>query len=60
VIHQVHQDPGQLPDRRGGALKLFYLDIKNAGVHWRRPVEWTAAMGQLPSTSEARFPGSAR
>jgi putative transposase len=29
------------------AFKLLYLAIKNAGVHWRRPIEWTAAMGQF-------------
>src|SRR5947199_6144552 len=26
------------------ALKLLYLAIRNAGLHWRRPIEWTAAM----------------
>jgi hypothetical protein len=29
------------------AMKLLYLAIKNAGVHWRRPIAWTAAMSQL-------------
>lgn len=42
------------------ALKLLYLAIKNAGVHWRRPVEWTTAMGQFAIHFGARFPGSAR
>nr|PZN72632.1 MAG: IS256 family transposase [Pseudomonadota bacterium] len=42
------------------ALKLLYLAIKNAGVHWRRPVEWTAAMGQFAIQFGERFPGSAR
>jgi transposase-like protein len=42
------------------ALKLLYLAIKNAGVHWRRPVEWTAAMGQFAIQFGTRFPGSAR
>lgn len=42
------------------ALKLLYLAIKNAGVHWRRPVEWTAAMGQFAILFEDRFAVSAR
>jgi transposase-like protein len=42
------------------ALKLLYLAIRNAGVHWRRPVEWTAAMGQFAIHFGARFPGTAR
>ncbi|WFU14604.1 transposase [Bradyrhizobium sp. CB3481] len=42
------------------ALKLLYLAIKNAGVHWWRPVEWTAAMGQFAIHFGARFPGTAR
>lgn len=29
------------------AMKLLYLAIQNAGVRWRRPVAWTAAMGQI-------------
>ncbi len=29
------------------ALKLLYLAIQNAGLRWRRPVEWTAAMNQF-------------
>jgi putative transposase len=29
------------------AVKLLFLAIGNAGIHWRRPVEWTAAMGKF-------------
>jgi putative transposase len=29
------------------ALKLLYLAIRNAGLRWRRPIEWTAAMSQF-------------
>ncbi|UWU83122.1 hypothetical protein N2605_26695 [Bradyrhizobium yuanmingense] len=39
------------------ALKLLSLAIRNAGVQWRRPVEWTAAMGQFASGA---VPGAAR
>ncbi|GGI34464.1 hypothetical protein GCM10010987_79510 [Bradyrhizobium guangdongense] len=42
------------------ALKLLYLALRNAGVYWRRPVEWTAAMGQFAIHFGARFPGTAR
>ncbi len=37
------------------AFKLLYLAIKNAGVHWRRPIEWTAAMGQFAIQFGERF-----
>jgi len=42
------------------AFKLLYLAIKNAGMHWRRPIEWTAAMGQFAIQFGDRFPSSAR
>jgi len=42
------------------ALKLLYLAIQNAGVRWRRPVEWTAAMGQFAILFGDRFMLSAR
>ncbi|WP_374226595.1 hypothetical protein [Bradyrhizobium sp. SRL28] len=37
------------------ALKLLYLAIKNAGLRWRRGVEWTAAMGSSPFSSARAF-----
>jgi putative transposase len=42
------------------AFKLLYLAIKNAGMQWRKPVEWTAAMGQFAIQFGERFPSSAR
>jgi len=42
------------------ALKLLYLAIQNAGIRWRRPVEWTAAMGQFAILFGDRFVLSAR
>ena len=42
------------------ALKLLYLAIRNAGLHWRRPIEWTAAMGQFAILFGDRFETSAR
>ena len=41
------------------AMKLLYLAIKNAAVHWRRGVEWTNAMGQFAIQFGERFPASA-
>lgn len=37
------------------AMKLLYLAIKNAGVHWRRPIAWTAAMSQFAIQFGDRF-----
>src|SRR6185312_8785897 len=37
------------------ALKLLYLAIRNAGLRWRRPVEWTAAMTQFAILFGDRF-----
>jgi putative transposase len=42
------------------AFKLLYLAIKNAKMHWRRPIEWTAAMGQFVIQFGDRFASSAR
>ena len=42
------------------AAKLLFPAIHNAGVHWRRPIEWTAAMGHFASLFEDRLPASAR
>jgi transposase-like protein len=41
-------------------MKLLYLAIQNAGVPWRRPIEWVAAMGQLAVLFGDRFALSAR
>jgi putative transposase len=42
------------------ALKLLFLAIRNAGLHWRPPIEWTAAMGQFAILFGDRFEPSAR
>jgi putative transposase len=41
------------------AMKLLYLAINNAGIHWRRPVAWTAAMSQFAILFGDRFAVSA-
>jgi putative transposase len=42
------------------ALKLLYLAIQNAGLRWKRPIEWTAAMSQFAILFGDRFTLSAR
>jgi putative transposase len=42
------------------ALKLLFLAIRNAGLHWRRPIEWTAAVGQFAILFGHRFEPTAR
>jgi putative transposase len=42
------------------ALKLLFLAIRNAGLRWRRPIEWTAAMGQFAILFGDRFVAGAR
>jgi len=42
------------------ALKLLYPAIRNAGLRWRRPIEWTAAMSQFAILFGDRFVLSAR
>lgn len=42
------------------ALKLLYLAIRNAGLRWRRPGAWTAAMTQFAILFGDRFVPSAR
>jgi hypothetical protein len=39
---------------------LLFLAIRNAGIHWKQPVEWTVAMGQFAILFDDRFPVSAR
>ena len=66
AVEALHRSLRKIIKTRGSfpnddaALKLLYLAIKNAGLRWRRGVEWTAAMGQFAIQFGARFPGSAR
>ena len=66
AVEALHRSLRKIIKTRGSfptdeaALKLLYLAIKNAGLHWRRPFEWTAAMGQFAIHFGARFPGTAR
>ena len=58
-LRKIIKTRGSFPSDEA-ATKLLFLAIRNAGVHWRRPVEWTAAMGQFAILFEDRFPASAR
>ena len=66
AVEALHRSLRKIIKTRGSfpnddaALKLLYLAIKNAGLRWRRPMEWTAAMGQFAIQFGDRFPGTAR
>lgn len=58
-LRKIIKTRGSFPNDEA-ATKLLFLAIRNAGVHWKRPIEWTAAMGQFTILFEDRFPASAR
>jgi putative transposase len=58
-LRKIIKTRGSFPNDEA-ALKLLYLAIQNAGIHWRRPIEWTAAMGQFAVLFGERFALSAR
>jgi putative transposase len=66
AVEALHRSLRKIIKTRGSfpnddaALKLLYLAIKNAGLRWRRGVEWTTAMGQFAIQFGERFPGTAR
>ena len=66
ALESLHRSLGKIIKTRGSfpsdeaATKLLFLAIRNAGMRWKRPVAWTAAMGQFAILFEERFPASAR
>ena len=66
AVEALHRSLRKIIKTRGSfpnddaALKLLYLAIKNAGLRWRRGVEWTTAMGQFAIQFGERFAGTAR
>lgn len=58
-LRKVTKTRGSFPTD-DAALKLLYLAIRNAGLRWPRPVEWTAAMSQFAILFGDRFVFSAR
>jgi putative transposase len=57
-LRKIIKTRGSFPNDEA-AMKLLYLAIQNAGIHWRRPIEWTAAMGQFAILFGDRFALSA-
>src|SRR5215469_15079446 len=66
AVEALHRSLRKIIKTRGSfpnddaALKLLYLAIKNAGMRWRRNIEWTTAMSQFAIQFGPRFPGSTR
>jgi putative transposase len=66
AVEALHRSLRKIIKTRGSfpnddaALKLLYLAIKNAGLRWRRSVEWTTAMSQFAIQFGERFPGTTR
>jgi putative transposase len=66
AVESLHRSLRKIIKTRGSfpsdeaALKLLFLALRNAGVHWRKPVEWTAALGQFAILFGDRFSASAR
>jgi putative transposase len=66
ALESLHRSLRKIIKTRGSfptdeaATKLLFLAIGKAGVHWKRPIEWTAAMGQFAILFENRFAPSAR
>jgi transposase-like protein len=52
-LRKIIKTRGSVPNDEA-AMKLLFPAIRNAGVHWRRPVEWTAAMVQFAILFEDR------
>ena len=57
-LRKIIKTRGSFPSDEAAA-KLLYLAIRNAGMRWNRPVDWTAALGQFAILFEDRFPASA-
>ena len=66
AVESLHRSLRKIVKTRGSfpndeaALKLLFLAIRNAGLRWSRPIEWTAAIGQFAILFGDRFEPSAR
>src|ERR1700746_1012125 len=58
-LRKIIKTRGSFPNDEAG-LKRLFLAIRNAGLGWSRPVEWTAAVGQFAILFGDRFEPSAR
>ena len=59
ALRKIIKTGGSFPND-DAALRLLYLAIKNAGMRWRRGIEWTTALGRFAIQFRSRFPGSAQ
>jgi putative transposase len=57
-LRKIIKTRGSFPNEEA-AMKLLYLAITKSGIHWKRPVAWTAAMGQFAILFGERFSVSA-
>jgi putative transposase len=46
-LRKIIKTRGSFPNDEA-ALKLLYLAIRNAGMRWRRAIEWTKEWANLP------------
>ena len=53
-LRKIIKTRGSFPSDEAAA-KLLFLAIRNAGMRWKRPVAWAAAMGQLLCCSKIAF-----
>ena len=66
AVESLHRSLRKIIKTRGSfpsdeaATKLLFLAIRNAGIRWKRPIEWTATMGQFAILFADRFAASAR
>ena len=58
-LRKIIKTRGSFPNDEA-ALKRLYLAIRNAGMRWRKGIDWINAMGQFAIHFGDRFPGSAR
>ena len=58
-LRKIIKTRGSFPSDEAAA-KLLFLAIRNAEVRWRRPIDWTGAMGQFAILFEDRFPATDR
>lgn len=58
-LRKIIKTRGSFPSDEA-ATKLLFLAIRNAGIRWKRPNEWTAAKGQFAILFAERFVASAR
>jgi putative transposase len=58
-LRKIIKNRGSFPTDEA-AMKLLFLALKNVGLRWKRPVEWTAAFGQFSILFADRLQASAR